>query len=346
MTFLVLFAALTGLFIVITWPFAKAAFLAFTLAVIFFPLHKFILVKCHIPRYIAAVATTAVVGVCVIVPFAVLSGIVITKISQFLQTFASQIEIGTFSNTMQSFLSGLHDAITRLLGSAPTIDDLRGALLDTMKEAGRKFYDLSPRVLTTTVSIAANFILMLVFLIVFLAEGGRLYDWLMETAPISSDHRKELARDVRITITSSIAAAIVIAIVQGGLLGIGFWVAGFEQPYSWALVAMILALIPVVGAVSCYITATALLVSTGDIKGALMFFLYGAVVVSSIDNVVRPIVLRHSSQMHPLLLFVMIIGSAKLFGPIGLLVGPVLLSIFLASLRIYRREFAEIDIQS
>lgn len=340
--FLVLFMAMTASFVVITWPFAKAAFLAFTLAVIFFPLHRLAIEKLRFPRYLAAAATTLVVGICVILPLVVLIGVVVTQIGHFLQEIAARVEGGSVSDAMGQLFAAVHDWIGRLWGQAPSIEEIRSAVMGGLAEAGRKFYEFSPRFLSTTVSIVVNFLLMLLFLVVFLAEGGQLFDWLMETTPLATEHRRELARDVRRTITTSIAAAVIIAVVQGTLLGLGFWVAGFDQPYGWALVAAILSLIPVVGASSCYLTSTAFLLASGNVRGAILFFLYGIVIVSGVDNVLRPFIVRGTARVHPLLLFIVLIGAVKIFGPIGLLVGPVLLSIFLATLRIYRREFIQI----
>lgn len=339
--FLVLFAVLTALFVAICWPFAKAAFLAFTLAVIFHPLQRLAVTRLKLPRYIGATATTVVVAVCVIFPMAVLIGVVVTQIGYFLQGVAVQVQGGSFSDTVGQLLIVVHDWIERIWGSAPSMEELKGTLMTGVQEVARWFYDFSPRVLTTTLSVLANFVLMLLFLVVFLAEGGGLYGVIMESTPLSTEHRVELARDVRLTIITSIAAAVITAMVQGTLLGFGFWVAGFSQPTSWGLIAAILSIIPIIGASSCYLTATALLFAAGNVKGALLFLIFGLVVVSGVDNVIRPLVVRGASRMHPLLLFVVLIGGVRLFGPIGILVGPVLLSIFLASLRIYRREFVQ-----
>ncbi|MFH0798989.1 MAG: AI-2E family transporter [Pseudomonadota bacterium] len=338
--FLVLFAVLTILFVRITWPFATAAFLAFTLAVMFFPLQKLMLEKCRLPRYLAAVATTVVVAVCVLIPLAVLVSVAVSQMSHFLQELATQAGHGSFADSIEPVLAAVQAWIERVAGSAPSIEDLQTTLLSGVTEAAKKFYEFSPRVITTTVSVTANFLLTLIFLVVFLAEGSNLYDWVMETTPLSAEHRRELARDVRVAITSSIVAALVTAVIQGALLGLGFWLAGFGQPYSWGLIAIVLSVIPVIGAASCYITATVVLFTAGNIKGAILFFIFGVGIISTIDNFIRPIVFRGSLNMHPLLLFVTLIGAVKLLGPVGLIVGPVLLSIFLAALRIYRREFA------
>ena len=339
--FLVFFAVLTALFVAICWPFAKAAFLAFTLAVIFHPLQRFVVSRLKLPRYVGAIFVTAVVAVCVILPIAVLLGVVVTQIGHFLQGVAAQVQGDSFSDTVGQLLIAMHGWIERIWGSAPPLEELKGTLMTGVQGVAKWFYNFSPRVLTTTLSALVNFVLMLLFLVVFLAEGGGLYRVIMESTPLSEDHRKELARDVRLTIITSIAAAVIVAIVQGTLLGVGFMVAGFSQPMSWGLIAVILSVIPIIGASSCYITATALLFAAGDVQGAIIFLLFGLLVVSSADNLMRPFIVRSASRMHPLLLFVVLIGGVNLFGPIGILVGPVLLAIFLASLGIYRREFVQ-----
>lgn len=337
--FLVIFAALTALFVVVAWPFAKSAFLAFTIAVIFFPLYRLANERLHLPRYIASIIVTLIVAICVILPLAVLVGVVVTKIGHFLQEIVAKVQSGSFEDTLMPLITWVQATIEKAIGQAPSASDIQGALINLFEEAGKKFYEFSPRVISTTVSLTANFFLMFIFLIVFFAEGSTLYSWFMEITPISDDYRRELSREVRLTITSSIVAALITAVFQGMLLGLGFWMAGFSQPHGWMLVAIILSVIPVVGALACYLTATAILMSSGNLQGAILFLLFGIVVISNIDNIIRPIVIRGTSRIHPLLLFVTILGAVKIMGPIGLLVGPVLLSIFLAALRIYRREY-------
>lgn len=340
--FVIFFLTLLTLFAIVTWPFYKAAFLAFTLAIIFSPLYYLFHEKLRLPRYIASVISTILVGICVILPLVIFGGVIATQIGNFIHEFGQQIEKGALSETMGSIVNIAHNAIEDLTGSAPSDEELTAAILEGLKTVGKKFYDFSPRMLSTSISIVVNFLLMLLFLVVFLAEGRGLYNWLMETSPLSSTHWKELAHEVRITITTSIVALFATAAVQGTLLGIGFWVAGFEKPYGWGLIAVILSLIPVIGAPSCYITASVVLFSTDSTKSAIMFLLFGFLVISTIDNLIRSLIVRGASKIHPVLVFVALVGAVRLWGPIGLLIGPVLLSIFLASIRIYRREFANL----
>lgn len=339
--FIVFFAMLTIIFAIVVWPFYKAAFLAFTFAIIFAPLYKFMLTKLRLHQYLASAVTTFIIGICVIIPLAVLLGVVAAKIGNFLYEIGQQLEKGSFSTTMTPMFDAVRGWIESITGSAPTNEELVAAILNVLKSAGRKFYEFSPRVLSTTVSILVNFILMFIFLVVFLAEGRSLYNWFMETSPLSSTHWKELAHEVRITVTTSIVALFVTAFVQGSLLGLAFWIAGFEHPYSWWLIAMILSLIPVIGAPSCYVTSSIVLFFGGNVYGALAFLLFGLLVISTVDNLIKSLIVRGVSRIHPLLVFMALVGAVRIMGPIGLFVGPVLLAIFLASLRIYRREFTQ-----
>jgi len=107
----------------------------------------------------------------------------------------------------------------------------------------------------------------------------------------------------------------------------------------WGLIAVLAAFIPIIGAASCYIGAFAVLAAMGRMQAAVIFLLYGILIVSSIDNFIKPLVMRGRTRVHPVLLFVALLGGVRAFGPIGVVFGPVLLAVFLSSLRIYQREF-------
>lgn len=129
------------------------------------------------------------------------------------------------------------------------------------------------------------------------------------------------------------------AIVQGLLIGLGFWIADFSEPLMWGLIAILAAFIPIIGAASCYIGATVVLFAMGRVQAAIIFLVYGFVFVSSVDNIIRPLVMGGRIKVHPVLLFIALLGGVRAFGAIGIVFGPVLLAVFLASLRIYQREF-------
>ncbi len=338
--FLVLLAVLTTAFIVVTWPFVQAAFVAATLAIIFWPLQRFLERHVGGHRTPAAVLSTLAIGLCVILPLAVMGSIIATKIGTFLQTVSAQLQGDQLSTAAREVVVWFRDWIERFGGSAPLAQEIQSALVAALRTAGNRLTEASPRVLSGTLLFIANFFVMFVFLFVFLAEGRRLSTWAEETVPLKKAHWREIARNVRIAITTSLVALIAIGVVQGSLLGIGFWIVGFEYAAGWWLVAMIVCIVPVVGAASTYLVASAVLYATGRPIAALLFLAFGVGIVSQVDLLIRSFVIRGSSRIHPVLLFVTLIGAVRLVGPIGVIAGPVLLVIFLAALRIYRREFA------
>lgn len=345
-SFLVFLGALTILFAVVAWPFAKAAFLAITLTIIIFPIYRAILKRLRNLRYLSAILTTVLTGALVIFPMVVISAIFITKLGHFVQGLSVDLGSGSLKESLTPFLTTIHDWVFNIVGSAPSVDELMTSLINSLKNVGKEIYEFSPHVISTTASIVINFFLMLLFVVVFLAEGGRLNNWILETSPLSTSHWKEIARNVRITITSSILAIFVIAFVQGSLLALGFWAAGFQNVYGWWLVAIFMSLIPVIGSPACYITAAVVLFTQGNNHGGVLFLIYGFGFISVIDNFIRPILVRGGVPMHPVLIFVALVGAVRFFGPIGLLVGPVLLSVFLSAINIYRREYALRSAQS
>ncbi len=340
LSFIVFFFILAILFILLTLPFLKAGFLALTLAVIFAPFYRFIQDKLNHHNYLSSLLTTVVIAVCVIIPLAFLGSMVVIKAGTFLKNTAMQLESGTISGTFQPVFETLHEYLAKFTGSAPLAKDIEMSVLKLLKGFSNKLFHYSPQVVSTAVTLIANFLFMFLFLVVFLAEGDRLYSWMMRTAPLSKRHLQELSRNIRVAITSTLGATLVTGVVQGALLGVGFWVAGFEHPYGWWLVATIISVIPIIGAASCYLTATAVLYSTGNVLGAILFLLFGLGIVSSVDNIIRSFLIRGTFKIHPLLLFVSLLGALNLMGPIGIVVGPVLVVLFLAALKIYQREFA------
>jgi predicted PurR-regulated permease PerM len=98
--------------------------------------------------------------------------------------------------------------------------------------------------------------------------------------------------------------------------------------------------VPIIGAALSYIGVTIVLGAMGRWDAAVVFLLYGVVIVSSVDNVLRPLVMGQRMRVHPVLLFIALLGGVRAFGAIGMIAGPVLLAVFLAALRIYQREFA------
>ncbi|HYN02501.1 MAG TPA: AI-2E family transporter [Vicinamibacteria bacterium] len=179
------------------------------------------------------------------------------------------------------------------------------------------------------------FLLMLFFL---LRDGGRLRAELQPISPFSEEQERQIFDHLERTIQGALQAVVVVPVVQGILAGIGFMMFGVPQPFVWGTAVILAATVPLVGSPLGWIPACLYLALKGQTGPALGLLAYSAVVVSGSDNVIKPMLLAGSARIHPLLGFLSIIGGVLAFGVFGFLIGPVILSLVLSAIRIYRLD--------
>ncbi len=179
------------------------------------------------------------------------------------------------------------------------------------------------------------FLLMLFFL---LRDGGRLKEELRPISPFSPDQESQIFEHLEKTILGALQAVVVVPVAQGILAGIGFTIFGVPSPLLWGTAVILAATVPLVGSPLGWVPACVYLFLQGQVGPALGLAVYCTVVVSGSDNVVKPLLLRGAASIHPLLGFLSIIGGFLVFGVFGFLIGPVILSLVLSAIRIYRLD--------
>src|SRR5262249_14139760 len=129
-----------------------------------------------------------------------------------------------------------------------------------------------------------------------------------------------------------------VPLAQGLLAALGFWLFGVPDVLLWGVMVIFAALIPLLGSPLAWVPASVYLFTIGATWRGVGMFVYGFCVISTIANVVEPVMLREAAQIRPLLGFLSIIGGIVSFGPMGFLVGPVILSLVMSAVRIYRLD--------
>jgi predicted PurR-regulated permease PerM len=170
----------------------------------------------------------------------------------------------------------------------------------------------------------------------FLRDADRLVRtirWLIPLEPVQS---AELLRRAREVTFATVYGSIVIAIVQGILGGLMFWAVGLPSPAVWGSMMGILALLPVIGPPVVWVPAVVILIASGALVRGIVLFVLGAVVLSSIDNVLRPYLVSGRTEIHPLVVFFSALGGIFVFGGVGLFVGPVLFVVALTLIEMAR----------
>jgi predicted PurR-regulated permease PerM len=179
------------------------------------------------------------------------------------------------------------------------------------------------------------FLLMLFFL---LRDGGRLKKELRPISPFSEEQEHQIFDHLERTIKGALQAVVVVPVIQGILAMIGFVVFGVPSPLVWGTAVILAATVPLLGSPLAWMPACVYLFLNGATGPAIGLVVYCTLIVSGSDNVVKPLLLRGSARIHPLLGFLSIIGGVLAFGVFGFLIGPVVLSLVLSAIRIYRLD--------
>jgi predicted PurR-regulated permease PerM len=227
--------------------------------------------------------------------------------------------------TLEEWIAYVQAQVTPVLtGGAAQVASRANALLQgVLTRVGRAAVDLG------------LFLLMLFFL---LRDGGRLKDELRPVSPFSEEQEKQIFEHLERTILGALQAVVVVPVAQGILAGIGFMIFGVPSPLLWGTAVILAATVPLVGSPLGWVPAVVYLVVQGQAGPALGLLVYCTVIVSGSDNVVKPLLLRGAARIHPLLGFLSIVGGVLAFGVFGFLIGPVILSLVLSAIRIYRLD--------
>jgi len=187
---------------------------------------------------------------------------------------------------------------------------------------------------------AASFVLMLFVLFFVLRDGPGLAQQVVQMLPIEDRRRARLWQHLA-DVTRAVFLGIgLTALVQGLLVGVGFWIAGLPSPLVFGVVAVLVALIPMVGSALVWVPGALFLAARGDYGHAIFLAAWGAIVVGMVDNFLRPMLISGRADVPTLAVFVGVMGGLAAFGFIGLFVGPIVLGLLVALFRYERDELA------
>lgn len=212
---------------------------------------------------------------------------------------------------------------------------------DTIKKASTKLGQESMKVVRNAAWFAVQVGLTFVTLFFFLRDGPKLLPAVRDFIPLDDRQTAAVLRRAADTLHATVYGATVVAVLQGVLTGTAFWVLGLPSPLFWGAVTTALCFVPLLGAPAVWVPAAIWLAVQGVYWKAVVLALTGVLVIGLVDNFVRPLVIGARTQLHTLVVFLSVMGGLLLIGPLGLLLGPVILSVTLALLDILRLKLKE-----
>lgn len=187
-------------------------------------------------------------------------------------------------------------------------------------------------------------VIMIIAVYFFFAEGPAMLTTLMRLSPLDDAYERELLIEFDSICRAVVTATLLAAVVQGLLAGFGFWLAGLGSVFLLMLLTTIFALVPFFGAATVWIPAALYLYFYEERLGAaVLLALYGAGIVSTSDNIIKPLVLAGTSNLHPLLALLSVLGGVQVMGPIGIFAGPMIVVFLQAMLDILQREMTNFE---
>ncbi len=174
-----------------------------------------------------------------------------------------------------------------------------------------------------------------------LTDGHRLVSWLRRAAPLPPKQVGHLLSEAHGAVKAVFFGQILTSLIQGVLGGIGFFIAGLPGVVLWAGLMAVLSLLPVVGAFLVWLPAALYLLATGDIWQGVFLIAWGAIVVSQIDNFVRPKLIGDRADIHPLFVLIGVLGGVAAFGFIGLFLGPLMVGVAVSVLKVWESDYLD-----
>lgn len=182
--------------------------------------------------------------------------------------------------------------------------------------------------------LAAYFILWFM-----LTESEKMEQSFFSWLPLKDENVEYVRKQLNDMVWSNALGIPLMGVVQGFVALIVYWLAGVKDPWLWFAVTFISGMLPVIGVALAYVPLSLILLANGEEWKALLIFLYGFIVVGSVDNLARIWLLKKIGHVHPLVTLFGVIVGLKLFGFIGFIFGPILIAMFILLLQIYHKEF-------
>jgi predicted PurR-regulated permease PerM len=244
------------------------------------------------------------------------------------------------SGGLAAYVQGAIDSGQSLVGRYVDLSrfNVREWVLTRAREIGAFLVAGGVTVLGGLTSFLINAAISLFTLYFVFREGKALRRRIAAVLPLTSAQVDKLLNGIESTIVGTVYGGLVVAAVQGAMVGIMMWALGIASPVLWGVVAAFFALLPLVGTAAVWVPAALYLLATGSWVKALILVGWCAGVVGLIDNFLRPLLIRGRVEMHTLLVFFAVFGGVNVFGFLGLIVGPVIVAVTTTLLGLLRDE--------
>jgi predicted PurR-regulated permease PerM len=333
--FLLLIVAVSVAFAWILWPLSGAVLWGTVIAILFAPVYRRLSRSMRHRRNLAALATVTIIVVMVILPLT----LVAVSLLQEAASVYARIQSGDLN--VGRYFQQVYDALPawainllerfELTNLGAVQERLSAGLMKGTQFLAAQAINLGQNTFDFIVSL-----FVMVYLLFFLLrDGDDLAKRIKAAMPLRAEHQRALFDKFTVVIRATVKGNIVVAIVQGALGGLIFWLLGIHAPLLWAMLMAVLSLLPAVGAGLIWLPVAIYLLATGAVWQGIVLIAYGVLVIGLVDNVMRPILVGQDTKMPDYVVLISTLGGLAIFGINGFVIGPVIAAMFMAAWDIF-----------
>ncbi|MGM5483857.1 MAG: AI-2E family transporter [Nanobdellota archaeon] len=320
---LALYITYIGYFIIL--PAITAAIFSY----VSYPLYKWFFLKLKSKR-LSALSLILILTLIIIVPLMMLIMTIASKIIQFASTFNYQ----NITGSVNQVCSFVNENTAFVLSQ----DNVRNILVKAINTIEDNITSSALWIFNSTSALVFQVLFIMIFMYYFYIYGETIYKNFEKLLPFSNESKKKLINKIGNDINALFLGQGLVALAQGLIGGVGFFIFGLENPVFWGFIMIITSILPVIGAWLVWVPAAVVIFFEGNVMGGVGLFIWGFVIVSNIDNLLRPILVNSFSRLHFLTVFLGVIIGIKAFNLIGIILGPLLISVLISLIEIYFKD--------
>ena len=336
--FFLIVAVVTAVFFGMVGPFLLTVLWAIVLAIIFHGLYRRIAYALGPNRRgIAAGITCVLVFIFGVIPFVLVT---LALIGQATALYAS-IESGELDvNVFLNYIEQRQPVVSSFLGKyGMSVDDLRTRVNNYAVQAGQVVLANGLALTGNIINTFIQFTLMLYLLFFFLKDGRKVVRRLVDTVPLGNVRERRLVdRFVQVS-RATLKGTVIVAMTQGAIGGLLFWIVGIQAPLLWGVAMTLLALLPIGGSAIVWVPAAIILFIQGEILNAIVIVVVGALIIGLVDNLLRPLLVGRDTEMPDYLVLISTLGGIAYFGLSGFVIGPTIAALFITVWEMMGQEF-------
>jgi predicted PurR-regulated permease PerM len=317
-------------------PFFTPLFLAVVTAALFFPFHKKIsgwISKGNTSSFLSSLVSLIVIVLIVLIPLTLVS----VKISMEAK---SVYDYYTSANTSIPVVDNLVGNIQKMVLKVMPGADVSAISAANFKEyitqlSGTIFSNIDS-LFSSAAKIFFEFIVFIIALFYFLKDGASIKSHAVKISPLADAQDEEIVKRMKTAVNSVLKGTLLVAFIQGVIAFFGFLIFSLPNPTLWAVTAMFAALIPGIGTSLVLIPAIVYLFIKGYLIAAVGLLIWGALAVGMVDNFLAPRLIGKNAGIHPLVVLISAVGGVSLFGALGFIAGPLLVSFVMVLISVYK----------